>query len=208
METVKNFWTGLQQNDKRWDSEWALLIVKTVLSSQISYNSFKSLWFLVATVTQVDYHDFVSGWSFPRNVSKYSQVHLAHSELVMKEVINRELSGVLSWIIRRNFCKHKKILHSSVSVTFCAQVSPARWWRLLSVSKWHSRKLYTLFSWKEGWTVLTFTMRAKQLCSKDLWLPFLLNGNFKVNSLIVGHFKKVLKLKVLHAQLLNRGTVT
>lgn len=41
----------------------------------------------------IDDNDFVSGWSFPRNVSKYSQVRLAHNELIKKEIISGENLG-------------------------------------------------------------------------------------------------------------------
>lgn len=68
----------------------SILVVKTGLSSQISFDSPESLWFLIATITHIDYNDFVSGWNFPRNVSKYSQVPLAHNELFTKAIINGE----------------------------------------------------------------------------------------------------------------------
>ena len=37
-------------------------------------------------------------------------------------------------------------------------------------------ELYALCSWKEGWTVLTFVMKAKQLHSEDFYLPFYFMG--------------------------------
>lgn len=59
--------------------------MNTVLSIQAPFNSCKSLQLLITTILQVDYNDFESAWNFPSNLSKYSQVHLALTGLIIRD---------------------------------------------------------------------------------------------------------------------------
>lgn len=126
MKTVQNLWTSLEQ--KMRSSQWRLSSHHRLPSVPAKASDFQlQLSHKLITMILRMAGIFPNIFGIFPNTAECTWFN----GQIIRETINGEPNWVLVWIMRRNCCKHKKLLHLPVSLTFHAQASGRHWQRSL-----------------------------------------------------------------------------